>query len=308
MRLVEETPARKEIRLTLLTPYRGGTAGWGGILLKDETKQATGSFKFRSVFKKLHSLETSLAFATASTGNHGLAVAATSMYLKKKAHVFVPLGTPSGKIHALKAYGADVFEIEGDYDVCVCTAKSWALANCALYVESFEDPEILEGHRSLLHEIDEAGSPFDACVVPVGGGGLLASSLLHWQGFGKEVIGVEAECAPAMARSLAQGERVRLAISRSIAEGIALPSIGKLPFEVCRGLPPQIVEVSEQELCQAIRLLWKHNGIRAEGAGAAALAGALKIPGYGRTCVCIVSGGNIDSDQFDAVASIQPVS
>ena len=292
-----------EIHQTPLIPYRGDPAGWGSILLKDETKQTTGSFKFRSVFKKLHSFETAPDFVTASTGNHGLAVAATAGRLKKRAHVFVPVGTSTGKIHALRTYGADVIEVEGGYDICVRTAKSWASANNALYVESFEDPEILEGHKDLLREIDEGGYPFDICVVPVGGGGLLASSLMHWEGSGKVVVGVEAECAPAMARSLVQGEPVQLPISRSIAEGIALPSIGALPFKVCRSLPPQLVQVTEQEVCHAIRLLWKHSAIRAEGAGAAALAGALKIRGEARTCLCIISGGNIDANQFDAIIS-----
>jgi threonine dehydratase len=303
MRLVKESSAEVKICCTPLIPYSGDPAGWRNILLKDETKQTTGSFKFRSVFKKLRSLETGLDFVTASTGNHGLAVAATSMHLGRNAHVFVPACTPTGKVQALRTYGANVIEVEGDYDVCVLTAKSWALANSAMYVESFEDPGILEGHRSLLEEIDGGGYSFDICIVPVGGGGLLASSLRHWEGSGKKVVGVEAECAPVMALSLLEGRPVHPPISKSIAEGIALPSIGVLPFEVCRALPPQLVNVTEQEICQAIQLLWKHNRIKAEGAGAAALAGALKISGEARTCVCIISGGNIDPSQFEAVIS-----
>jgi threonine dehydratase len=292
-----------DIKPTPLTLYRGDSGGWKSILLKDETKQTTGSFKFRSVFQKMNLLGGVMDVVTASTGNHGLAVAAGSNFFGQRAHVFVPARTPPGKIQGLRSLRAQVTLVDRDYGACVIAAKAWASERNATYIESFEDPEIIQGHRHLLYEIDDAGHHFDVCFAPIGGGGLLAACLLHWRETKTIVVGVEAGRAPAMKMSLAQGRRVRLSDCCSIAEGIALPTVGSVPFGMCRTHPPRIVTVSEEEITRAIKLLWAYNGIRAEGAGAASLAAALKSHEESQVCLCIVTGGNIDRSQFQAITS-----
>lgn len=265
---------------TPLVEYRGERFGWSRIYLKDETKQTTGSFKFRSVFHKLRCLQPNDSpFVAASTGNHGLAVAASARSKGAACRIYVPEGTPETKISALSSCNTAVVVVNGDYLDCVKTARSWAEANSAHYVESFEDPDIIDGHRSVFHEIDEALPEFDACFVPVGGGGLLASALKHWVEPPRTIIGVEAACAPAMTQSLAAGTLVRVPAARSIAEGISLPSVGGLPFSICKGAAPQMTQGNEEEIRRAMKLLWDHHSIRAEGSGAASLAGALQLSG-----------------------------
>jgi threonine dehydratase len=296
--------AERAVTRTPLLEYAGDKLEWSRIYLKDETKQTTGSFKFRSVFHKLNSLPASDAlFVAASTGNHGLAVAASADFKGVSSRIYVPERTPRAKIKALSSFNANVIEVTGDYLDCVTTAKRWAKENGAHYVESFEDPDIIDGHRSLCREIDEALPEFDVCFVPVGGGGLLASALGHWVDPPRTVIGVEAACAPAMTKSLAAGTLVRVSAGRSIAEGIALPSVGWLPFCICKRAVPQITRVNEEQISRAMKLLWNHHSIQAEGAGAASLAGALQVAGRGRCCICLISGGNIDPEEFQRIIS-----
>jgi len=293
---------------TPLLEYAGDKLEWSRIYLKDETKQTTGSFKFRSVFRRLNSLPARDAlFVAASTGNHGLAVAASADFKGVPSRIYVPERTPQAKIKALSSFNATVIEVNGDYLDCVMTAKRWAEENGAHYVESFEDPDIIDGHRSLCREIDEALAEFDACFVPVGGGGLLASALGHWLDPPRTVIGVEAACTAAMTQSLAAGTLVRVPPYRSIAEGISLPSVGWLPFSICERAMPQMTQVNEEQIRRAMKLLWGYHSIRAEGAGAASLAGALQVAGRGRCCICLISGGNIDPEEFQRLISLEQI-
>ncbi len=280
--------------------YKGPHSTWNEIWLKDETRQVTGAFKFRGNVAKLLSLPHDHEVCTASTGNHGYGMAMAAHLLGMRARVYIPRLTPLIKQTGISRTGAQIILIDGDYDQCEEVARHYATTSNAVYVSSFDDYGIIRGHQSLCEEIDLENRDCGVIYVPVGGGGLLSACLLHWK-HSKEIIGVESESASAMYQSLHVGSRVTLSEARGIAEGLLVRKVGAIAFDTARLFDPPIALVNDSAIERAIALLWHYNGIRAEGAGAAALAAALATPGYGKRCLCILSGGNIDEQLFQKI-------
>jgi threonine dehydratase len=295
----------QHVVITPLTRFNGQHNTWQDIWLKDETQQTTHAFKFRGNFLRLQSMPTGSAVVTASTGNHGLGLATSAKILGLRAHVFLPATTARVKRLHIVETGAQIHEIDSDYDACVEQAVRFARAEGAVYIPSFDDPEIIRGHMSLFREIDQQfRGHFAAIFVPVGGGGLLAACIQHYAGSGLRIVGVELDTAPAMYLSLRSGTRVLLEHATGRAEGLLVRKIGTIPFELAMQTGQlEIALVTEASIRRAIRLLWHHNGIRAEGAGAAAFAAALEQQAAGdeRRCACIISGGNIDDAYMEEV-------
>ncbi|MFF4567919.1 threonine/serine dehydratase [Streptomyces sp. NPDC001435] len=268
--------------------------GWHSILIKDETQQISGAFKYRGNAHKVGQLAAGSALVTASTGNHasGLAQAASARGLPL--HVFVPRTTPLAKQYKITDAGAEVELVDGGYDDCEVLARRYAAARSAVFVHSFDDPDIIQGHRSLYREVrEEAGLP-DTAFIPVGGGGLVAAGIAEWRNEATEILGVEYRAAPAMRMSLQAGRRVQLDSAHGLPEGLLVRRIGARSFEACQDYGLEVRTVGDEELHRAMRILWAEAGIRAEGAGAAAFAAALQAPNPHKVALCVVSGGNID--------------
>lgn len=286
--------------VTPLVPYAGPRGGWDAIWLKDETAQTTGAFKFRGNLRRLAACPPAQPVVTASTGNHGQGLAAAARVYGLPATVVVPARTPRRKLDGIRRAGARAVLLEGDYAACEAAARRLAAREGGCFVSSFDEDEVIEGHRTLCDEVDRSGVEWEVALVPVGGGGLITACLRQWGG-ARAVEGVEAAWAPAMSRSLAAGRRVTLDAAEGIAEGLLVRTVGRIPFRECRAHAPPVRLVTAAQVREAIRALWRHNGIRAEGAGAAALAAAAAHPRPGLRCLCIVSGGNIDDADFHAV-------
>jgi threonine dehydratase len=297
---------------TPLLPYKMPHTPWQYLYLKDETKQVTGSFKFRGNLRRLLCIPSlDQGVVTASTGNHGLGLATAAHILGERAHVFLPTTTALVKQQSIMEAGAIVSKIDGDYEQCKRASQVFARETGAAYIYGFDDPEIIAGHMSLFSEVEGQHSQgFDTIFVPIGGGGLLAACLQYYQGRNVKIVGVELDSAPAMALSLAQGQRVVLERVVGRAEGLLIREVGAIPFQIAQQAKNlEIFLVSDEQICYAIRLLWEYNGIRAEGAGAAALAAALCYPqaSQDQKALAIVSGGNIDEEQFQgALMSATP--
>ncbi|KMS76543.1 hypothetical protein ACM01_05015 [Streptomyces viridochromogenes] len=276
-------------RVVRLQPH-----GWRGILVKDETRQISGAFKYRGNAHKVAGLPDGSTLVTASTGNHasGLAEAASARGLPLR--VFVPRTTPLAKQRRITGAGAEVILVDGGYDDCEALARRHADDNAAVFVHSFDDPDIIEGHRSLYREVYEDADLPDAAFVPVGGGGLVAAGIAEWGAAATRIIGVEYQGAPAMQQSLRAGRRITLDSARGLPEGLLVRRIGARSFQACQEYGLEIRTVNDEELHRAMRILWAEAGIRAEGAGAAAFAAALQDPDPRKVALCVVSGGNID--------------
>jgi threonine dehydratase len=273
------------------------------VLLKLENLQWTGAFKVRGGLVKLLSVPEEMrqrGVVCASTGNHGKGVAFLAQRFGIPAWVVVPETTPPVKTHAIEAFGARLIRFGETYAQAETFSKALAQERRLLFVPSFDDPFVVAAQATIAWEILEDAPEVDTLIVPVGGGALLAGSLLtaHHLKPSLRVIGVEAEGAAALTASLQAGEPVTLPSVQTLADGMAVSRPGAVPFAVIQALLEEpIALVTDDETMEAVRVLLTHVKVVAELAGAAALAGLLtgkvSVP-PNAIVACIVSGGNIE--------------
>lgn len=289
-----------QLEKTPLVRYEGPGNGWRHIWMKNETCQVSGAFKIRGVANYFRRRKPEAPVVTASTGNHGTAVALLAQDAGLAAYVFIPQTTSARKKDRLRNAGAIIREIDGCYDDCELAARHFARNNHFLFIHSFEEEEIIEGHLSLLQEAEQQQPDIPSIFIPVGGGGLLTAGLRYYDA-ARLVTGVEYAESPALSCSMAAGRRLYLPVSHGIVEGMMVSQVGSKVFDTLRQPKPQarIVQVSLAQIKQAARLIWTHHCIRCEMAGAAALAAALSAPDEGKDCLCILSGGNIEQSVFE---------
>lgn len=277
-----------------VTPVHELTAhGWRRLLVKDETRQVSGAFKFRGVAHKLSRIDVGAPLVTASTGNHAAALSVAAELAGHELHVFAPQGIPEVKRRRITNHGALVFTVPGGYDDAERAAVVHAQVERLTYVHSFDDSEVIAGHTGLFAEASRQGVRPDVVFVPIGGGGLVSAAIRAWSGDCR-IVGVEHANAPAMRCSLNTGARCLLPTAQGPAEGLLVRRVGQLPFQIAARFGLPVAVVTDDEIAAALRLLWHEAGIRAEYAGAAALAVALREPRRGLDAFCVVSGGNID--------------
>ncbi len=273
-----------------------------GILVKQENLQGTGVFKIRGVMNMLRHLNCKpRGLITASTGNHGLCVAAVAKELGIPAVVVVPETIVTIKRSKIKGKGAEVVIHGYEYDEQEAMAKRLASERDFLYVPTADHPEIIAGQGTCALEIMEEAQNVETILAPVGNGGLIAGiGVAVKEGVNSSnnisVIGVQSECAPSMYASLSAGEIKTVVRSKTIADGIAIRRPASLPFEVARRLGLSVKLVSDGEIINAMAVL-KRNGITAEPAGAVAFAEVLKDRDhYGPDTCAVISGGNASSE------------
>ena len=290
---IHETPCAYSQTLSELTGTR--------CYVKLENLQMTGSFKERGAANLLLQLdadERRRGVAAASAGNHGLAVAFHAARLGIPATIVMPTYAPLIKVTSARRYGAEVILHGANYDEAYERAQAVVAARGAVFVHPFDDPRVIAGQGTLALEVLEQVDDVDAVVVPVGGGGLISGVALAVKARRPDVrvIGVQAAAVPAMARSLAAGDRLRVPAGATIADGIAVRQVGALAFELVRRHADKVVTVDEEEIANAILLLLEIEKTVVEGAGAAPLAALLNRPlGLaGGRVVLVLSGGNID--------------
>jgi threonine dehydratase len=276
------------------------------VFLKLENLQFTGSFKERGAAARLLSLDEAdraRGVITASAGNHAQAVALHASRLGVEVTVVMPEATPLVKVRATQGYGARVLLHGASYDAAAERAAELAAETHAVYVHPFNDAEVMAGQGTIGLEVLEQLPDFDALVVPVGGGGLIAgiATAVRPTRPDARLIGVESRTFPGMQRALAStvpGSLPPPALpgGKTIADGIAVRRVGDLPRQVVRALVDEIVLVDEEETAEAILLLLERERTVAEGAGAVGLAALLHrdLGLAGKRVVVVVSGGNID--------------
>jgi threonine dehydratase len=278
------------------------------VLIKPENLQKTGSFKIRGAYNRVATLspdEARRGVIAASAGNHGQALAFAASRAGVKATIVMPTTAAIAKIDATRGYGQDVVLAGVDYQEARRAAEEIRDRTRAVFVDAYDDPFVVAGQGTIGLEIADEIAP-DAILVQVGGGGLIAGIAVAIKARipGAEVIGVEAAGSPQLSASLAAGAPV--SISRpvdTIADGLATGRIGRLPFELIRDRVSRVVTVNDFEIGEAVLLMLERMKLLAEGAGATALAGALKIKAdlRGERVVVLVSGGNIDINLLDRI-------
>jgi len=269
------------------------------VTLKLENLQAIGSFKERGAANRLALLteaERRAGVVAMSAGNHAQAVARHASLLGIRSVIVMPVFTPSTKVTRTRAWGAEVV-LHGDSlaDAAI-HAHVLAARDGLVFVHPYDDPAVMAGQGTLALEMLQDVPDLDVLVVPVGGGGMISGCAAAACAMrpGIEVIGVEVAAYASLSQTLA-GETVRTGGS-TIAEGIAVHTIGRHCLEVIRAHVSDVLVVPERVVEDAIALLAEGAKQVAEGAGATGLAALLAHPARfaGRRVGIPVCGGNID--------------
>ncbi|MFQ5795900.1 MAG: threonine/serine dehydratase [Candidatus Bipolaricaulia bacterium] len=278
--------------------------------VKHENHQPIGAFKVRGGINLIASLseaECHRGVITASTGNHGQSIAYAARLFGVEARVVVPEGANPGKVEAIRNLGAEVIFRGHDFDDARLYTEQQAETHGYRYIHSANEPLLIAGVGTYTLEILEAQPEIETIIVPVGGGSGASGSSIVAKAIDPqiEVIGVQSERAPAAYLAWNEGRPVE-AEMETFAEGLATRFSFELTQSILQDLLDDFILVSDEELKHAIVLLLENTHNLAEGAGAAALAAALKLRDRlaGRKVALILSGGNLSLDRLrEAVAS-----
>ena len=275
------------------------------VFLKPENLQRGGAFKIRGAFTKISSLAPGADVVAYSSGNHAQAVAIAAALRGVHAVILMPEDAPRAKVEATRGYGAEIVTYDRYTQDRDALGEALAAERGLELVRPYDDQLVMAGAGTAALELLEDAGPLDTLVVPVGGGGLIAGSATIAKALGvARVIGVEPAAGDDTKRSLAAGERVRIDVPRTIADGLQANEPGRLTFDVVSRLVDEIVTVTDGEIVEAMRFAFERVKLVLEPSGAvgiaALLAGAIVSPGRvppGRVGV-ILSGGNVGADRF----------
>jgi len=282
----------------------------GRVLIKPENLQRMGAFKFRGAYNAVSQLSADQwpgGVATCSSGNHAGGVAEAARLCGMPATIVMPEDAPEIKLSRTRAAGAEIVTYNRDKDNREQIAADISSERVACYISPYDHPDIIAGQGTsgleLMRQAQEQGVTPDCLLAPCGGGGLIAGLALAAKHLNPdiEVFAVEPEGFDDHARSLASGERERNeAVSGSICDALLAPMPGELTFQVNSKLLSGALTVTDEEVRDAIRFAFNELKLVLEPGGAVALAALLNghIEVKDRTVALILSGGNIDGDQF----------
>lgn len=282
------------------------------ILMKREDLQPVFSFKLRGAYNKIASLsqdEMANGVICSSAGNHAQGVALAAQKKGVRAVIVMPVTTPTIKVDAVRALGAEVI-LEGDaYDDAYAHARKLEALHGLTFIHPFDDPLVIAGQGTIGSELlRQAGSEIDAVFVPIGGGGLIAgiATCIKTQQPDIRIIGVEPEDSAAMRDSLAAGEPVSLDHVGIFADGVAVRRVGDETFRLCEKYVDEVITVDTDQCCAAIRDIFEDTRSIVEPAGGLAVAGAKKYVAenglIGQTLVTISCGANVNFDRLRHIA------
>ena len=294
--LVRKTP------LVTAAPLREQPDVAGGLLLKLESLQVTGSFKARGAINAVFALSPAAlerGVTTASGGNHGLAVAYAGWAAGVPATIFLPHSVAPDKLAKFARWGAQV-EVSGEvWDDSNLAALRHAEAEGLSYIHPFADPAVIAGQGTIALEVLEEAPDLDSLIVAIGGGGLISGIAIAARALrpGIRIIGVEPTGAPTLHDSLAIGRLVELARLDTAAVTLAPRRSAEMNFAIVRECVEQVLLVEDRDMREAARWLWRELGVGVELSGAAAvaalLAGAYR-PAPGERVCAIVCGSGTD--------------
>ncbi len=282
------------------------------VLLKREDMQSVFSFKLRGAYNKMAQLAPEIlkkGVIAASAGNHAQGVALAAKKLGTKAIIVMPVTTPQVKIDAVRAREGQV-ELQGDtYDDACAYAKQLGADKGLTFIHPFDDPDVIAGQGTIGMEIlRQYQQPIHAIFIAIGGGGLISGVAAYIKRLRPQIkiIGVEPVDADAMSQSLAAGKRVRLSQVGLFADGVAVREVGEETFRLCQEYVDEIILVSTDDTCAAIKDVFEDTRSILEPAGALAIAG---IKAYvereniqDQTLVAIACGANMNFDRLRFVA------
>jgi threonine dehydratase len=282
------------------------------VWLKREDMQPIFTFKVRGAYNKMVRLAPevrALGVVAASAGNHAQGVALAAQRLGCPAYIAMPVTTPSIKVDAVRALGANVELIGDTYAEAAAHALALTAERGLTFVHPYDDPDVIAGQGTVgLEILRQAGRRLDAIFLPIGGGGLASgvASVVKRLRPGVRIIGVEPEDAAAMHRSLRERRRVVLDQVGLFADGVAVKQVGEETFRICRELLDEVILVDNDAICAAIKDVFEDTRTVLEPAGALSIAGlkawAEREKATDLRLVAVASGANVNFDRLRYVA------
>src|SRR5690606_7445161 len=282
----------------------------GRVLLKLETLQRVGAFKFRGAYNAISRLDKSRfpgGVVACSSGNHAQGVAAAAMICGMASLIVMPRDAPASKIERTKRYGAEVVAYDRETEDRDAIARRLCAERTAAFIPPFDHPDVIAGQGTagleLMQQAEAMNATPDAVLAPCSGGGLVTGMALAVKQANPsaEVYAVEPEGFDDLAGSLARGTGDRNErLSGSICGALLAASPGELTFAMATGKLAGSGTVRDDEVRTAVRFAFEELKLVVEPGGAVALAAVLsgKVPAFGRTVACILSGGNVDPTLF----------
>ena len=278
------------------------------ILLKREDLQPVFSFKVRGAYNKLKNLtreQMSRGVIAASAGNHAQGVAISAKKLKIHATIVMPVTTPLIKVDAVQAYGARVILYGDDYNSAAAHAEQLSEKEKSVFVHPFDDRDVIVGQGTIGMEIHrQISQPLDAIFIAVGGGGLCAGIAAYLSAMRPEtkIIAVESDDAACLAAAIEAGHPVRLPEVGIFADGTAVAEIGNHTWDILKDLVHEVIAVTTDEICAAIKDTFNDTRAICEPSGAIGLAGLKKYilekGVLNETLLAVQCGANIDFDRL----------
>ncbi len=306
MDLVHATmPPTPALRWPLLCDALGGD-----VWVKHENHTPTGAFKVRGGIVYINELLGAGAPAggliTATRGNHGQSIPFAATPHGIPVRVLVPEGNSAGKNAAMAGWGASVEIFGRDFDEARIEAERLAAEEDLVFVKSFHE-HLVRGVATYALELFEAVADLDTVYVPIGMGSGICGVILvrDLLGLDTEIVGVVSDGADAVARSFEAGDIVETASANTFADGMACRVPAPDAMAIIGKGAARVVRVSDDEIADAVRLLFSATHNVAEGAGAAACAAARQEDASGKRTAVVLTGGNIDRDWFAAIVSGQ---
>ncbi|OAI45695.1 hypothetical protein AYO45_06635 [Gammaproteobacteria bacterium SCGC AG-212-F23] len=298
---IRETPLDCSIVLSQLTGAQ--------VYLKHENMQYTNSFKVRGALNKLLSLtaeQRANGIVTASSGNHGAAVAYGLHQFNIPGIIFVPENASSAKVKNIRNYGAQLEFYATDCMQTEIYAREYANTHHKTYISPYNDLQVLGGQGTIAIELMKQLEKVDVIFVPVGGGGLISGIAGYVKAVSPttKIIGCLPETSPALSASIAAGKIIEIETLPTLSDATAgNMELGSITFEISQKYVDDYVLVSEEEIKNAIIFSLKSQHCLIEGAAAVALAALLKTSSQwaGKNAVVILSGSNISFDTLKKI-------
>ncbi|HEX4243673.1 MAG TPA: threo-3-hydroxy-L-aspartate ammonia-lyase [Steroidobacteraceae bacterium] len=295
-------------RTPVMTSRTANEAFGAEVFFKCENLQRMGAFKFRGAFNALSNLgpeQRKRGVVAFSSGNHAQAIALSASLLGMPATIVMPHDAPAAKMAATRGYGGKVVVYDRYREDREEIGKRLADAHGLTLIPPYDHPDVIAGQGTAAKELIEEAGPLDALFVCLGGGGLLAGSLLSARTLspGCKTYGVEPEAGNDGQRSLRSGQIVHIETPKTIADGAQTQHLGALTFAVIRREVEDILTVTDAELIEEMRFLAERMKMIVEPTGCLGIAGARKVRDglRGKRVGVILSGGNVDAARFGAL-------
>jgi threonine dehydratase len=305
-----EARIRPHVRATPIdpSPALGRLAG-APVLLKMEQLQITGSFKLRGAMNKLLSLtpeQKARGIVTASSGNHGAAVAYGLRELGIPGVIFVPENASPAKVANIRSYGAEVRTHATDSGLTEIFARRHAEDQGRVYVSPYNDPAVVAGQGTLGLELARVPESIGTLYVALGGGGLISGIAGYLKEIGRsvEVVACSPENSAVMHHSLRAGRILEMESRPTLSDGTAgAVEAGAITLDLCRKFVDRSLLVSETEIRDAMRLVIDHHHTLVEGAAGVAVAGCIKDKDRrsDHTIVIVLCGANIARERLKEI-------